>query len=317
MSRTTNSTPLATLRNPQQVLDALPSLLGFRPTESVCLLWLADGFVRLIQRVDIPSGEVERSFENWAADVVWSARHAQAKAVLVVWISEGAVKRKLVGGLLRELRTARIEVADCITSDGATYFTSSTTGSRRWGYSGSIHWGLGGRESLGYGPHENATCQPFIGPLGSDVADSVIASLMCSPGSMVSGEPPNGPQILRALADQGCRDGLLWWVTEEERIRSQVKQRLGALLPDVVQGFGADVAAVLAIAHWLDGDGVRAGMAIERGTQDDAHHRLVTLVGIALTEGMPPHMWREAMSGLNYETCRSGAVRVEHVEQSV
>ncbi|MFM1917940.1 MAG: hypothetical protein RJB01_1455, partial [Actinomycetota bacterium] len=132
-----------------------------------------------------------------------------------------------------------------------------------------------------------------------------------------AGGVTDGPLILRALADQGRRDGLLWWVTEDVRIRAHVRDSLGALLPKVVRGHGADTSAVLAITHWLHGDGVRANTAVERGIEDDPQHRLVNLLGLAITAGMPPRVWCESMADLSFETCRRGVIPVERDHQSV
>lgn len=305
------------LRNPSEVLDSIPELLGFRPRESLCLLWLSDGFVRLVQRVDLRDKSCPDSVSNWAANVVWAGRHALADGALVIWISDSEVDSQLIGAVLRELREARINVPDCIVTDGQGYFTSSLTGAQRWEFLPSPSWQLPERRALGYESTSDAGIAAMIGPLDAGDEEAVLSYLLGKEQEHVADEPIQDSLVLAALTNSGFRDGVLWWVTEEPQIRTMVRDRLAPLLPRVQPGFGADVAAVLAIAHWLDGDGARASMAVERGSADDPHHRLIYLLGVALYSGLPPHLWREATADLTFEDCRSGSGPIERIAGSV
>lgn len=54
-------------------------------------------------------------------------------------------------------------------------------------------------------------------------------------------------------------------------------------------------AGLLGFASWLSGDGARAWVAIDQ-IPDPSHHRLAQLVATALTNGVPPEVWRAAGS---------------------
>lgn len=317
MTSTSENRAQQSLRNPREVLDSIPELLGFRPRESLCLLWLSNGFVRLVQRLDIRDDSCPDSLSDWAADVVWAGRHARADSALVIWISDSDIDGQLIGAVLRELREARIDVPDCIVTDGDGYFTSSLTGAQRWEFAPSPSWHLPEREALGYEADPDADIAPIIGPLDVGDEDAILAYLLGKGQELVVDERVQGALVLAALANSGFRDGVLWWVTEEPQIRTMVRDRLTALLPRVQPGFGADVAAVLAVAHWLDGDGARASMAVERGSAEDPRHRLIYLLGVALYSGLPPHLWREATADLTFQGCRSSSGPIERIAGTV
>lgn len=315
MTSTPDTQPQQKLRNPHQVLDSIPELLGFRPRDSLCLLWLCRGTVRLVQRVDIPGESRHGTIADWAMEVVWAGRHAQADGALVIWITDSDLDTDLVGTVLRQLRVGGFDVTDSIVTDGRNYFTSSLTGSQRWVFTPGPPWQLPERDALTYRAAADADIAPMVGPLTPADDEALLADLLARDPGPRADRGLEGAKLLSILANHRVRDAVLWWITEEPHLRRKIRDRLATMLPNIRPGYGADVASIVAIAHWLDGNGARASMALERGAADDPQHRLVNLLGIALSSGLPPTLWREAMSDVTYEDCRGGRSPVEgHVE---
>jgi hypothetical protein len=69
----------------------------------------------------------------------------------------------------------------------------------------------------------------------------------------------------------------------------------------------AGLAAVLAVAAWLTGDGAAARVALDRSLDADPTYSLAHLVTEALDHGLPPWSWRESMRGLTAEAILAAA----------
>lgn len=115
MSANTQSTaPVARLSGPADVVTALPTLLGFHPSESVVLLCLRGPRKRLCltARLDLPT---PRETEEVVAVLAAHARSARATRVLFVVVTEaggGPVRRDIVTALARALRAHGIALED-------------------------------------------------------------------------------------------------------------------------------------------------------------------------------------------------------------
>jgi hypothetical protein len=60
---------------------------------------------------------------------------------------------------------------------------------------------------------------------------------------------------------------------------------------------------------WLIGDGARALVALERAGADDPSYSLAALLSASIGGGLPPSLWRQAMTDLTREECRFGMLR--------
>jgi len=114
---------------------------------------------------------------------------------------------------------------------------------------------------------------------------------------------------LIGLGDIRVRDTVLWDLSQTPHAPRDAVPRLSALVRSAPDGHVAPAATVLAIAHWLSGDGARANVALDRATADDPDYSLAVMVSAALRSGLPPQSWRDAMSGLTRDTCRHGTDR--------
>ncbi len=123
--------------------------------------------------------------------------------------------------------------------------------------------------------------------------------------------------MLDGLADIRVRDTLLWDVAHREpESLPAVFDALAGLLRAAPTGRVAPVATCCAVVAWLQGDGARALMAIERALADDPDYSLAQLVGASLQSGLPPATWREAMAGLARDDCRHGPIGATRVRRA-
>jgi hypothetical protein len=113
-------------------------------------------------------------------------------------------------------------------------------------------------------------------------------------------------RALVGLGDVRVRDTVLWEVSQSpDRVNSAV-DGLSQLVRSAPDEHVAPASTVLAIVHWMRGDGARANVALDRAMADNPEYSLGCMVRAALRSGLPPQSWRDAMSGLSRDTCRRG-----------
>ena len=108
------------LRSPDAVVTAVPYLLGFMPTESIVIVWVAAGTIALTQRIDLPDANLTPDeSKNFAASVVSSALQAEAEsAVVCIFTDRGdgtdLPYLDLVAGLMVAMHGAGIQTSDAL-----------------------------------------------------------------------------------------------------------------------------------------------------------------------------------------------------------
>lgn len=135
--------------------------------------------------------------------------------------------------------------------------------------------------------------------------DAAIADV----GRITTGAPASPDEAAGALVglrDVRVRDTVLWDLGRAPGPKPAAADGLAALVRSAPQGDVAPAATVLAIVHWLGGDGARANVALDRGLADNPDYSLGLMVRTALSSGLPPQSWTAAMSGLSRDTCRYG-----------
>jgi hypothetical protein len=121
--------------------------------------------------------------------------------------------------------------------------------------------------------------------------------------------PEAAAKALAGLGDIRVRDTVLWDLSKTPDGPRDAADGLSALVRSAPDGHVAPAATVLAVAHWLGGDGARANVALDRALADDPDYSLGQMVSAALRSGLPPQSWRNAMDVLNRDTCRHGMDR--------
>ncbi len=109
---------------------------------------------------------------------------------------------------------------------------------------------------------------------------------------------------LLILTDVKCRDAILWRIAAGETPLAEMATYLAGLVRRAPQAALPGTATVLAIVRWLQGDGLRAGIACERALTADPDYSLALLLETALRAGLPPSHWLDTMKALTYADCR-------------
>ena len=123
---------ILSLRSPDAVIAAIPYLLGFIPSESLVIIWLSSGQVRLTQRVDLPSGDLSVSLKEYSEAVANTAQNATADEVIICVFSDEVFDRSLpsaplITTLMVVMHGVHIGVVDALLIS-----SSSESGQREW-----------------------------------------------------------------------------------------------------------------------------------------------------------------------------------------
>lgn len=321
------------LASPAALVAGIRYLLGFAPSDSAVLLWLDDGQLVLTQRLDLPAA---RDIDAWAAAVWAHAGAAASDEVIAAFVDPvsavGPVADRLVvdarerGMRLRDLLEVRdgrwrsllcVDPACCDPDGQAVDAAVSDAVAAEFAVVGVAP--LPRREDLvaSFAADDAAAARvtALLGPgrpSGSDVEDwrdraiaHGLAALARSAASPAS--DADIAAVLDGLVDVRVRDTVLWELMR--RPRAGLHAAVAALVPIVRAapgGFVAPAATCAAICAWLVGDGARARIALDRALADNPDYTMAALVDGALSGGMPPSGWREAMSGLTRADCRHG-----------
>lgn len=321
------------LASPAALVAGIPYLLGFAPRDSAVLLWLSDGQVGLIQRLDLPGfGDIDA----WAAAVWTHVGARESDEVIAAFVDPlsavGPVADRLIadtrtrGLLLRDLLEVRegrwrsllcddpgccdpagqavdVAVSDAVAAEFAVLGVAPLPTREDLVASLSADDSAAGRVTLQLGAAR---------PSGADAEawrDRAIAeALAVLAGSAV--QPASDADIaalLEGLVDVRVRDTVLWELMELPQ--PGLHAALAALVPIVraaPPGLVAPAATCAAICAWLVGDGARARIALDRALADNPAYTMAALVDGALRGGLPPSEWRAAMSGLTRADCRHG-----------
>lgn len=111
--------------------------------------------------------------------------------------------------------------------------------------------------------------------------------------------------VLQGVGDARVRDCLLWSLSRTDDLHPIIVRMMQCLraAPDP---WVPAMATCVAIATWLNGDGARATMALDRALAVSPNYSLARLLDLALRSGMPPQRWAAMMAGLTEAECRGG-----------
>lgn len=327
----------------EQLVAALPHLVGFRPAESLVLVWLARGTVFLSQRVDLPAPDGVRTVadglraDEWVTAIVPPDAVAAADGVVAVLVTEQLADLddyvRLADRVCGLVHDREIAVHDLIhLRDG------------RWR---SLYCG-----SPDCCPPEGRPVRPAVQALIDDefalagrrvLPDrrALVAQVVADPSAVaeVAGLLPRRPRrarrgdrwrdraiteiwrllqtrpgpidaarrvrVLRDLADARVRDTVLWDLAHADPDEvARAAVALATLTRSAPDAVCAPVATCCAVAAWLTGDGALSGAALERALAAEPDYSLARLVDGMLRAAWSPARWRAVMDELDRETCR-------------
>lgn len=302
-----------TAKGPEDLLAAVPIVLGFEPEASVVMLTFS-GRERLHARVDMPPGRPED--ESTVATLLQPAlAHDVDKVAFVLYTADSRHARRLSRLLLERFGRAGVEVVDCLRADAGRWYAMGTERPRApergtpydaEGHPFRAQAVLGGLVTLGSRAELEASIavEPAAAALveaalpagraltAAEVVDVVSRGL--ANGS--AGSPHTVADLLLALRDPVRRDAA-WNGMGREAAPLHVR-----LWSDVVrrapQSHVADPAALLAFSAWLAGHGALGWCAVDRCLGADPGHRLGLLVSRALEHAVAPSVWEERRPGM-------------------
>jgi len=305
MTTTPDSDPdrtVLTFRTPEDVLAAVPVLLGFEPSESVVMLTFG-GRETFHARVDLPPpDELDEALGLLLPPAL---AHGVTSVLLVVYSDRQHLARRMLSRLEESLADAGIQVSFSLRADGAQWFLPGSPGVP---YDVRAHpfrvlsvlEGVvvsASREELA------ARLDPTAGVTAVEEArervsaydaTEVVATVWRALGRGRFGDEDLAG-VLLGLRDRAVRD-TAWCSMTRDDAPAHV-----ALWTDAVQRSPEDLvaapAAVLGLAAWLAGNGALAWCAVDRCVASDPDSSLARLVRELLDGAVPPSTWGHPYPG--------------------
>lgn len=319
----TNSSPLFTAHDVPDLINALPTLFGFRPQESLVAIATHGprrqfGF-RL--RMDLPAAE---SADPAARMVVGHLRNNGAEgAILIVVTEQQDTALALLDAIHRELDDSDdIELVVRARANEERYWTDS------WGapedgepYERSSHhvsivhavasgqeilrdreelvaqFGAVSGERRRWLEHATATIMAEVVPQvartpSGDLARTGMAVVGPILDRALAGQPVSDADLLRVAAWVSCitvRDEVWGRITRDTA--REMLTVLTKVSQSVVPPFEPAVLSLTAFAAWLAGDGARGIIAVERALTVDPCYSMALLILQVLEDGLSPNVW--------------------------
>lgn len=326
------------LRNPDALLAAVPYLLGFHPADSAVLLWLSRGRILLTQRLDLPESGADTG--AWLAAAWNHPASGCADELIGVLVSASASGAAEMGDLISaRAADADVRVRDLLRLDGTRWWSLLCTDDECCPPAGRILdatiSGAVAAEFAFEGRAPMSSRADLVAEMDADpvlVAQAVGALDAMPPrprtpaaveawrdesievctdllGTEAGTARPSSEvaQVLTSLRDVRVRDTVMWEACRwsGERRRQAISVLIG-LVRQAPATLVAPAAALTAALCWLDGDGARACVALDRCLDDDPEYSLGALLRASILGGLPPEVWRGSMSDLTRHECRHG-----------
>ena len=300
----------------EDVVAAVPHVLGFHPAESVVML--VSGSRSMGARIDLP--ETAEECEAAVEAMCRAAAAAVPEVAFLVVYSEGGGAVGQIAGAAAGMVTALLGVpcrGVVVTAGGAGEVSEGGRllgpmvavdhTSHRFSAEAVLHGRpspLGGREALR--DRVSAVGEPLA---GVDEAARRLAAV--SPEGLrpearwlleaferaVSGGPGlsdvEAARVMAGVAMVPLRD-VVWSAITRERAEAWVEV-LGSLLRRAPDQAVPPLATLLGIAAWLTGDGALSWCALDRSAEVDPTYSLANTVANVLEAGLPPWRALEAM----------------------
>lgn len=326
-------TPTRTLRikNPTDLIAAVPLLLGFHPEESAVMLTVGGATEPFFARVDLPDGPDD--VDAVVADLCEVAgRHGVRDVALVLLTDDAGRARHTHDAFVAGLATRAVDVQVALRADGRRWFPlCGLAGDPDTGEEYDLATHPFTLEAMVEGRVVHDTREALADsllPTDPDEVERVANAVAAASERMLAADRqvPKGPERTEAARTRLVAEGR--WV--QERVRRYLADgvspdasdlgRLLALLTaidvrdvawaemtrdnarrhvdlwrDVVRRAPREVlappAALLAFGAWLAGDGALAWCALDRVKEADPDYSMAMLVERALTCAVPPSSW--------------------------
>lgn len=303
-------------RGPEDLLAAVPGVLGFRPERSLVMLTFEAGR-SFHARVDLPpAAEVSTAVPELAEALLEPCHtHAVGRVALVVYCDDPAVAAALAQGLTPAFEAGGVGVLTVLRAHrGRWWWVPPRPGAGEegpWPYDDEAH------PFTAQAVFEGRVTHPSREALRATVAPDAVA--VQTVAGLVRHLPPPGPAEARRVVDEVAR-----WVADSVEPDAAAAARVlaavtradvrDAMLYAVTRATSADhlrvwtsllrrapdpqvpdTAAVTAFCAWQTGDGALAWCALDRCFAVEPGHRLGTCLAECLTRAVPPSSWEEVV----------------------
>jgi len=300
---TTPDRTVLTFRTPEDVLAAVPVLLGFEPSDSVVMLTFG-GRETFHARIDLPPPtEVDVGIDLLLDPAL---AHGVTQVLLVVYTDRPRYGARLIDRFGTAFLEAGIRVATTLRSDGRRWYRGGRGPGVRYDVSAhpfvvrAVLEGqvvTGSRDELAARLRATAGVAAVEAALAEVPPYDALEVAACSWRALEAGrfDDTDLAGVLQGVVDLAVRDAAWAGVTREDAaahvsLWSDAVQRS----PDRLVG---GPAAILALSCWLAGNGALAWCAIDRCVEADPDNSLARLVGDLLTRAVPPSSWDRSWSG--------------------
>ena len=343
--------PELVIAGPDSIVASIPHIIGFIPQDSLVVIWLRHGCVRLTMRIDLPAAQ---DSPLPLVETVLAHRAPGDEVILCIMSAVGDSVRDSARDLpfsgLMSMLLARLGETDSQVRDAL-----HAAGDRWWSYLCDEHEccpaagtpidrgiaeGVAARFALvgaaRFPDREAVIALCAADPVRQQVNRSRVrgarrarsARLARSSDSARELELWRDESIVRvrdllltpceidstseadalvALCDVRVRDTVLWDVANSTgHDAHRAFDRAAELLRGAPVGVIAPIGSVTALLAWLIGDGVRAGAALDRVTNQNPDYALADLLHRSISAGLPPAGWVHMMRGIAREACRGG-----------
>jgi hypothetical protein len=304
-------TTTLTARCPEDILAAVPVVLGFHPADSLVLLTF-DARKPFHARVDLPPSPADDD-EVICSLLEPSLLHAVGRVVLVAFTSDAALAGRIGRAAAEAFEGEGIGVLDLLrVYDDSWWRVPSgpgesesaprplATGTHPFAAQ-AIFAGLvthGSREDLRASLDpvaeqvaDTLARQRGLSPPGPDDVDDLTAGLSDLIADPSGPSPETAARVLWLVGPVPGRDAALAMLSRE---RAQDHLRFWtSLLRRAPDDQVPSAAMMVAFSAWLSGHGALAWCAIDRCRAADPDHRLAELLSSCLTHAVPPSLWEE------------------------
>jgi hypothetical protein len=296
---TTPSRTVLTFRTPDDVLAAVPVLLGFEPSDSVVMLTFG-GRETFHARIDLPPPtEVD---EGIGLLLEPARAHGVTQVLLVVYSDRQRYGARLARRFTESFEESGIRVLHTLRADGERWFLGAGPGipydvrAHAFRAQAVVEGQVVARSRDELAARLRTTgCAADVEALLTEVppydaSETAVAVWRALEAGTFEDTELAG--LLPGICDLSVRDAA-WGSMTREDATAHV-----ALWTDAVQRAPAHLAggpaAILGLAAWLAGNGALAWCAVDRAVEADPDNSLAALVAELLDRAVPPSSWAQS-----------------------
>lgn len=268
MSASPNDHPVFTASNQQDLIELIPALFGFVPADSIIAV-ATNGPQRRFgfrMRMDLPTGDAVNEAGRTIAHYI---AKAGADGCIMMSVTDNEDDRQLASDVIEQASAALASkgVETIVTVQGQNSDIAEPSGEA------VARAVLAGVPILSSRSEVEATFNPY----GPEERNPEMLVKAVSRAEWLNAES-NVEQLLETVTRTN--------VAEVAHEYQEMSRHLDgdAALP---------LLTVCAFAYWLNGDGARSSIAVERALAIDPDNPLAQLVHVMLSEAVDPSKWAE------------------------